>query len=106
MALHRMTQPTLLVLRSLLSQPGRRWYGLELCRATGLPSGTLYPIVARLEQEGWLASQWEDPQLHEDQGRARRRYYWMTGAGAAEATELLERRPRRTPRGQPSESIP
>jgi PadR family transcriptional regulator, regulatory protein PadR len=104
--IRRVTQPTVLVLRSLLAQPGRRWYGLELCRATGLPSGTLYPIIARLEQEGWLASEWEDPKLHESRGRARRRYYWMTGAGAAEATALLERRPHSTAHRQPSESVP
>ena len=104
--IRRMTQPTVLVLQSLLAQPGRKWYGLELCRATGLPSGTLYPIIARLEQEGWLASEWEDPQLHEREGRPRRRYYWMTGAGAAEATALLERQPRRVPYGKPSESVP
>ena len=102
--IQRVTQPTVLVLQSLLAQPGRKWYGLELCRATGLPSGTLYPIIARLEQEGWLASEWENPHLHEGQGRPRRRYYWMTGAGAAEAPTLLERQTRRVPTGQPSES--
>ena len=106
MTIRRVTQPTVLVLQSLLAEPGRRWYGLELCRATGLPSGTLYPIIARMEHEGWLASQWEDPKLHERQGRPRRRYYWITAAGAAEAMELLERRSWGLPSARPWEPAP
>ncbi|MGW7534075.1 PadR family transcriptional regulator [Amycolatopsis sp. NPDC054798] len=49
-------------------------YGLELCAAAGLPSGTIHPILARLEKAGWLRSRWEqvDPS---ERGRPRRRYY-------------------------------
>ena len=56
----RMTLPTQLVLRSLLADPTREMYGLEICTEAGLPSGTIHPILARLEGLGWLESRWED----------------------------------------------
>jgi DNA-binding PadR family transcriptional regulator len=90
----RITFPTQLVLEALLKQPVHRWYGLELRRETGLKGGTLYPIVARLEQLGWLESRWEEPEKHEGSGRPRRRYYWLTPDGAQRASNALaDRRP-------------
>jgi PadR family transcriptional regulator, regulatory protein PadR len=91
----RITIPTQLVLEVLLRQPIHRWYGLELRRVTGLKGGTLYPIVARFEQLGWLDSAWEEPELHEGSGRPRRRYYWLTEKGAQEAAAVLAGRPAR-----------
>ncbi|MBM7774906.1 DNA-binding PadR family transcriptional regulator [Actinokineospora baliensis] len=70
----RMTLPTQLVLRELMADPTRERYGLELCAAAGLPSGTIHPILARLERVGWLRSSWEDVDPSA-QGRPRRRYY-------------------------------
>jgi PadR family transcriptional regulator len=87
----RMTLQTQLVLRALLQEPAREQYGLELCAETGLPSGTVYPIVARLEQAGWLASRWEDPNEHITEGRPRRRYYRLTDGGAEQARTALAR---------------
>src|SRR5208282_1432231 len=52
--------------------------------ATGLPSGTIYPILARLERIGWVDSDWEDPDAHIAEGRPRRRYYRLTRAGEEE----------------------
>ena len=77
-----MTLQTQLVLRALLQDPREQHYGLQLCEQTGLPSGTVYPIVARLEQLGWLESRWEDPDAHIAEGRPRRRYYRLTREGA------------------------
>src|SRR6267154_1323661 len=71
----RMTLPTQMVLRALLDEPTKQQYGLELCARAGLQSGTLYPILARLEQAGWIESAWEDPEVHLAEGRPRRRYY-------------------------------
>lgn len=51
-------------------------YGLEIMRLTGLRSGTVYPILARLEREGVVESWWEDDASA--QGRPRRRYYRAT----------------------------
>jgi PadR family transcriptional regulator len=96
----RMTLQTQLVLRAMLAEPGAERYGLQLCEETGLPSGTIYPIVARLEQLGWVESNWEDPGEHIAEGRPRRRYYRLTDAGAEKARDALARvdRARRQPR--------
>jgi PadR family transcriptional regulator, regulatory protein PadR len=80
----RMTLPTQLVLRALLAEPTREMYGLQICSAAGLPSGTIHPILARLEGLGWLESHWEEVDARE-QGRPRRRYYQMTEDGAERA---------------------
>jgi PadR family transcriptional regulator, regulatory protein PadR len=86
----RMTLPTQLVLRTLLAEPSREMYGLQICIEAGLPSGTIHPILARLEGIGWLESRWEDISPSE-QGRPRRRYYWLTTDGAELARAALER---------------
>lgn len=86
-----MTMQTQLVLRALLEEPTRRWYGLELCEVAGLPSGTIYPILARLEQVGWVNSTWEDPAVHVRGGRPRRRLYWITRDGKKHARDALTR---------------
>jgi len=95
----RMTLQTQLVLRALLEEPAQERYGLELCDLTGLPSGTMYPILARLEQVKWVESSWEDPALHEAAGRPPRRFYRLTPDGAERARDALARvsRSRRRP---------
>jgi PadR family transcriptional regulator, regulatory protein PadR len=87
-----MTLPTQLVLRELLSNPAQEKYGLQLCEAAGLPSGTIHPILARLERLGWLESRWEHTDPHE-QGRPRRRYYRLSGEGALAAQAALAAAP-------------
>ncbi|WP_410582510.1 PadR family transcriptional regulator [Amycolatopsis sp. lyj-108] len=70
----KMTLPTQLVLHVLMGDPDREMYGLEICAEAGLASGTIHPILARLEKVGWLQSRWEDVDPAEA-GRPRRRYY-------------------------------
>jgi PadR family transcriptional regulator, regulatory protein PadR len=91
----RMTIPTQRVLRALLSDPAQERYGLEICAEAGLPSGTVHPILARLEGAGWLESRWEDVDPRTE-GRPARRYYRLSGDGAASARQALARayRPR------------
>lgn len=84
-----MTLQTQLVLRALLEEPARERYGIELCELAGLPSGTIYPILARLEQVGWVDSTWEDPAVHQEAGRPRRRFYRITDEGAERAPDAL-----------------
>jgi PadR family transcriptional regulator len=84
----RMTLHTQLVLRALLEEPTKETYGLQICAAAGLPSGTVHPILARLEGLGWLESRWEDTDPHQ-QGRPRRRYYRLTRDGAEHARIAL-----------------
>jgi DNA-binding PadR family transcriptional regulator len=86
----RMTLQTQLVLRAFLSEPAQQRYGLEICELVGLASGTIYPILARLEQRGWLESGWEDTSA-EVEGRPRRRFYWLTPDGAELARDALAR---------------
>ncbi|NRQ30597.1 PadR family transcriptional regulator [Nonomuraea sp. NN258] len=84
-----MTMTTQAVLRVLLTDPDRARYGLELCDLAGMPSGTVYPILARLEQVGWVESRWEDPETHVDAKRPRRRYYRVTSDGAERGREAI-----------------
>jgi DNA-binding PadR family transcriptional regulator len=86
----RMTQATLAVLRALSAHPTDAMYGLQICAEAGLPSGTIHPILARLEAAGWLESSWEDVDPAE-QGRPRRRYYRLSQAGTARAHNALAR---------------
>lgn len=83
----KMTMQTKRVLEELLRS--RDVYGLDLCERTGLPGGTIYPILARLEQAGWVDSFWEDPREHEAQRRPRRRYYRLNPDGAQRAKQAL-----------------
>ena len=71
-----------------LSDPDAPRYGLEIGSHTVLPSGTVHPILARLEGLGWLDSGWEDVDPSEV-GRPRRRFYRLTAAGAAQAEAAL-----------------
>jgi len=84
-----MTLQTQLVLRALLEDPSKERYGLALCELVGLPSGTIYPILARLEQLRWVESFWEDADGHVVEGRPRRRYYRLTPGGAEQARHAL-----------------
>ena len=84
----RMTIPTQLVLRELLAEPTQEMYGLQICEAAGLPSGTIHPILARLQGLGWLESRWEDV-VPQKEGRPRRRYYKLTEDGAERARIAL-----------------
>ena len=92
----RMTIATQLVLRALLADPTAELYGSQIGDAAGLMSGTVHPILARLESAGWLESRWEevDPQVA---GRPARRYYCLTGAGVQAARAELARVPRPQP---------
>ena len=82
----RITLQVRLVLQAFLDAAGDEQYGHELIDATGLFPGTIYPILARLEQAGWLESRWEDVDQH-DAGRPRRRYYRLTAAGMQAARD-------------------
>ena len=84
-----MTWATQKVLLAMLGAPAAEHYGLELAREAGLKSGTIYPILARLEAAGWIDGHWEniDPKT---EGRRPRRYYRLAGAGIAAAESARE----------------
>ena len=66
------------VLGAFLADPAAPRYGYDLMKTARLPSGTLYPLLARLERENLVASAWETPQ-HE--GQRPRKYYQLTAEG-------------------------
>jgi len=80
---------TLKVLGVLLSDPIGEHYGLEIAKRAGLASGSLYPILARLEEAGWITGAWEqiDPVAA---GRRPRRYYTLTANGAQHGWRALD----------------
>jgi PadR family transcriptional regulator, regulatory protein PadR len=85
----KMTGPVQQVLRAMLEDAAVPRYGLEISKKAGLETGTLYPIMARLEGVGWVESHWEDPELSISDGRPRRRYYQLTKDGAEQARVAL-----------------
>ena len=56
-------------------------YGFHVIDATGLPSGTVYPVLSRLERDGLVRSTWEEATGAHAEGRPARRYYTVTPAG-------------------------
>ena len=84
----RMSAQTLKVLGALMASMQDELSGAEIGRVSKLSSGTLYPILLRLEGVGWLKSRWEteDPKAL---GRPRRRFYRVTAVGARKARETF-----------------
>ena len=81
----RVTAAVAKVLAAFLEDPAVDRYGLDLMRATDHPSGTLYPILTRLEQAGWLVAEWEADHDPVAEGRPTRRYYRLTPDGVVAA---------------------
>ena len=77
----RLTPQTARVLDCLIAEAALS--GVEIARRTKLMSGTLYPLLIRLEDAGWISSVWEQADPSE-LGRPRRRFYSMTNLGLAQ----------------------
>ena len=58
-------------------------YGFDIMEATGLASGTVYPVLNRLRRDGLVESSWEDQSLAAEEGRPARRYYALTTDGSS-----------------------
>jgi DNA-binding PadR family transcriptional regulator len=82
----RSSRQTLAILEALLARPGQWHHGYAISRQTGVPSGTLYPILMRLDKLGWLETKWEESV---PQGRPPRHLYRLTGNGREWAREEL-----------------
>lgn len=83
-----LTQPTTLVLHALAHDIR---HGFDVIDATGLPSGTVYPILRRLEREKLVSASWEDVAIAQAEQRPPRRYYELTEAGHAVLEMALAR---------------
>jgi hypothetical protein len=111
----KLTAPLERVLRVFLGDTSARHYGYDLMKAARLPSGTLYPMLARLQEQGLVTSQWE-PQPDDAAGRPPRKYYQLTGEGirvarlelaqAASAAPRASARRAPAPRGLPGPTRP
>jgi PadR family transcriptional regulator, regulatory protein PadR len=84
----RLTYPTTLVLQALLQG---HHHGFDIMDATSLPSGTVYPILRRLDAEGCVRSQWEPDGEARKEQRPPRRYYELTSHGRRVAHEATSR---------------
>ena len=82
----RVTFPTALVLQALLDG---HHHGFDIMDATGLPSGTAYPILRRLDAEGLVRSRWERDTLARREQRPPRRYYEVSAGGRAFAAQAI-----------------
>ena len=58
-------------------------YGFGIMEMTGLPSGTVYPAMRRLERDGLIRSQWEQQSIADARQRPLRKYYKLTRPGRA-----------------------
>ncbi len=82
-----MTLAARAVLQVLLD-PNVQHFGLRIAKETGLPTGSVYPILVRLQQAGWLESEWEDIDPAVEQ-RPARRFYRLTTRGAQRAQAVV-----------------
>lgn len=89
----RLTSQTVDVLATFAERPSEPLYGLEIIESTGLKSGTIYPILARLETAKWLESSWDERQIR----GPRRRLYRLTGEGQRVASGLRRANPKAAP---------
>ena len=62
-------------------------YGFDIIDQTGLPSGTVYPALSKLERDGLVTSAWENEQDAHADGRPARRYYKLTAPGVKSLAE-------------------
>jgi DNA-binding PadR family transcriptional regulator len=85
----RMSRQTIRLLEGLLSSASSWHYGYDLSRGTGLKSGTLYPLLMRLAERGWLEARWEPA----EPGRPPRHMYRLTGPGVKAAREQMRAKP-------------
>jgi PadR family transcriptional regulator PadR len=84
----RMSLQTLRVLEAFLENPTDELAGADVQKRGHLPSGTLYPILLRLESAGWFVSRWEAVEPSSI-GRPRRRLYRLTPSGLRRASEVF-----------------
>jgi PadR family transcriptional regulator, regulatory protein PadR len=82
----RRSRQTLIVLSALLQRAHAWHHGYDLLKQTGLKSGTLYPILARLQHGGWLEQRWENSP---GAGRPPRHLYRLSRQGKAAARAMF-----------------
>ena len=80
MGRNRRPSKQMLLLLEALSAHTQQWrHGYDLMKETGLLSGTLYPLLIRMTDQGLVEAEWREP---EHPGRPARHAYRLTNAGA------------------------
>lgn len=87
------TQITLSTAAVLVALSREKRYGFDLIAETGLPSGTIYPMLRRLQKAGLVTATWEDVAEAHARQRPQRKYYTLTPDGASSLESALERFP-------------
>jgi DNA-binding PadR family transcriptional regulator len=89
----RLSPQTLIVLQAL-KHSARDWcHGYDVSKLTRIKSGTLYPILSRLHDEGWLEARWEEGR---EPGRPPRHLYRLSAAGSKATSKILDASAART----------
>ncbi len=99
----RITSTTLDVLEAFLAS-SEELHGFAVAKAVSKPTGSVYPILSRFEEAGWLSSRWEDENPQE--GRPRRRFYELTPNGTEEAKRIVIERRGGLPSAKPADQRP
>jgi DNA-binding PadR family transcriptional regulator len=76
-------------------------HGFDVLDTTGLPSGTVYPILRRLDRDGLATSKWETARTAQEEQRPPRRYYALTAAGQELVADARDRFPILTAAARP-----
>ena len=66
-------------------------YGFDIVDITGMPGGTVYPALRRLEDAGYLSSKWEKERVAKEEARPRRKYYEITRSGREVLADAVKR---------------
>jgi DNA-binding PadR family transcriptional regulator len=86
----RLSHTAAMVLQAIHAGDG---YGFSVMEMTGLPSGTVYPAVRRMERDGLIRSQWERQSIADTEQRPPRKYYRLTRSGRATLEASQKRYP-------------
>ncbi len=86
----RLSHTAALILGAIAAGDG---YGFSVMEITGLPSGTVYPALRRLERDGLIRSQWERQSIADREQRPPRKYYKVTRDGQVALDASRERYP-------------
>lgn len=90
MRVRRLSAETTAVLGLFVADAQREAFGREIIVETGIPSGSLYPILRRLEERGFLVSAWEPFAVAVQHGRRPRRTYRLDAFAADRAGAALD----------------
>lgn len=73
---------------AILAAPQEKHYGYTLGNQLNFSTGAIYPLLSEMMKQGWLQSEWEDPE-DVNNGRPVRKYYTLTEKGRKELVEVI-----------------